>query len=250
MFSPDLKISLITVSFNAESTIERCIQSVLAQSFKNVEYIIIDGASTDNTLQIIHKYKQHIQILVSEPDKGIYDAMNKGIKMATGDIIGMLNTDDYFADAQVLKDIAGQFTVNNADITYGDLDFVNNKGGIVRKWRSGKYFSGSFNWGWMPPHPTFYCKKELFQQFGYYSLGYGTAADYELMLRFMHKNGLKASYLNKVIIKMKTGGASNKNLNSRVKGLLFDLKAMRNNGIKAPLLGLIFKPLRKISQYF
>jgi glycosyltransferase involved in cell wall biosynthesis len=247
---PDLKISLITVSFNAESTIESCIQSVLAQSFKNVEYIIIDGASTDNTLQIIHKYKQRIQILVSEPDKGIYDAMNKGIKMASGDIIGMLNADDFFAYDDALNDIANLFNNHHCDIVFADLDYVDHQGKVIRKWRSGEYTPGKFNWGWMPPHPTFYCKKELFQQFSYYSLEYGTAADYELMLRFMYKNGVKASYLNKVIIKMKTGGASNKNLNSRVKGLLFDLKAMRNNGIKAPLLGLIFKPLRKISQYF
>lgn len=241
---------MITVSFNTERTIECCIQSVLAQSFKNVEYIIIDGSSTDNTLQIIHKYKQDIQILVSEPDKGIYDAMNKGIKMATGEIIGMLNADDYFTEANVLRDIADQFILNNALITYGDLDFVNSKGRVVRKWRSGKYFPGLFNWGWMPPHPTFYCKKELFQQFGYYSLEYGTAADYELMLRFMHKNRVSAFYLNKVLINMKIGGISNKSLYNRVKGLLFDLKAMRNNGIKAPLLGLLFKPIRKISQYF
>lgn len=247
---PDLKISLITVSFNAESTIECCIQSVLAQAFKNVEYIIIDGSSTDNTLQIIHKYKQHIQLLVSEPDKGIYDAMNKGIKMASGDIVGMLNADDAFAYNGALSDIALLFNKQNCDVVYADLDYIDRQGKVIRKWRSGEYTPGKFNWGWMPPHPTFYCKKELYQQFGLYSLKYGTAGDYELMLRFMHKNPINACYLNKVIINMKIGGISNKNFNNRVKGLLFDLTAMRNNGIKAPLFGLLFKPIRKISQYF
>uniref|UniRef100_UPI0025CDDD62 glycosyltransferase family 2 protein n=1 Tax=uncultured Mucilaginibacter sp. TaxID=797541 RepID=UPI0025CDDD62 len=224
---PDLKITLITVSFNAESTIECCLQSVLAQSFKNIEYIIIDGASTDNTLQIIHKYDRHFQILVSEPDKGIYDAMNKGIKMASGDIIGMLNADDFFAYDDALNDIANLFNKQNCDIVFADLDYVDHQEKVIRKWRSGEYTPGKFNWGWMPPHPTFYCKKNLFQQYGFYSLAYGTAADYELMLRFMHKNPINACYLKKVIINMKIGGISNKNLNNRVKGLLFDLKAMR-----------------------
>ena len=238
------------MSFNAQSTIEDSIQSVLAQSFKNVEYIIIDGSSTDNTLQIIHKYQQRIQIFISEPDKGLYDAINKGIKMASGNIIGLLNADDVFTYNGVLDDIAQLFDKQNCDIVFADLDYINPRGKVLRKWRTGLYWPGRFNWGWMPAHPTFYCKKELFQQFGFYSLEYGSAADYELMLRFMHKNTVNASYLNKVIIKMKTGGISNNSLNNRVKGLLFDLKAMRNNGIKAPLIGLILKPIRKISQYF
>ena len=241
---------MITVSFNAESTIERCIQSVSAQSFKNVEYIIIDGSSTDNTLQIIHKYQQDIQILISEPDKGIYDAMNKGIKMASGDVIGILNADDIFAYDGVLSDIALLFNKQKCDIVFADLNYVDQQGKVIRKWKSGEYEQGMFNWGWMPPHPTFYCKKELFQQFGFYSLEYGTAGDYELMLRFMHNTPINACYLNKIIINMKTGGISNKSFSNRVKGLLFDLKAMRNNGIKAPVIRLLFKPIRKISQYF
>lgn len=246
----DLKISVITVCYNAESTIERCIQSVVTQSFKNVEYIIIDGRSTDNTLQIIHKYQQDIQFLLSEPDKGIYDAMNKGIKMATGDVIGMLNADDLFADDDVLSAVAESFSLQNAEILYGDLNYINPQGGVIRKWRSGKYFQGMFNWGWMPPHPTFYCKRALFLKFGPYRLDYGTAADYELMVRFMHKHPINAYYLEKVMILMKTGGASNKSLNNRVKGLLYDLKAMRNHGIIIPIVTIFFKPLRKISQYF
>lgn len=246
----DLKISLITVSFNAESTIERCIQSVIGQTFKNVEYIIIDGGSTDNTIQIINKYKKHIHIFVSEPDKGIYDAMNKGIKLAGGDIIGMLNADDFFSDNEILQAINESFGTVSTRIVYGDLDYVGHKGNVIRKWRSGRYFPGMFNLGWMPPHPTFYCKRDLFYQFGFYSLDFGTAADYELMVRFMHNNNVQAHYLKKVMIKMEIGGKSNKSLGNRVKGLLFDLKAMRNNGITVPIITIFLKPLRKINQYF
>jgi glycosyltransferase involved in cell wall biosynthesis len=245
-----LKISLITVSFNAESTIARCIESAISQNFKNIEYIIIDGASTDKTVEIINRYKSHISVLVSETDKGIYHAMNKGIKLATGDIIGMLNADDYFNDDTILSSVALAFNQQNTNIIYGDLDYVNAKGKAIRKWRSGQYKQGMFNWGWMPPHPTFYCKRELFEQFGYYSLKYGTAADYELMLRFMHLNRVPAFYLKKVMINMIIGGKSNKNLSSRVKGLYFDFKAMRANGILFPFATLTSKPLRKIIQYF
>lgn len=246
----DLKISLITVAFNAENTIERCIQSVIGQTFKNVEYIIIDGVSTDSTIRIIDRYKEHINICLSEPDKGIYDAMNKGIKLAQGDIIGMLNADDFFADKNILSTIAGTFKQQKAPIIYGDLDFVNSQGKVVRKWRSGQYSQGMFNWGWMPPHPTFYCKRELFYTLGFYSLEYGTAADYELMLRFLHLNKINTFYIKKVLIGMEIGGLSNKSFGNRVKGLLFDLKAMRKNGIIFPVITLILKPLRKTIQYF
>lgn len=246
----DLKISLITVAFNAENTIERCIQSVIRQTFKNVEYIIIDGVSTDRTIGIIDQYREHINILLSEPDKGIYDAMNKGIKLAGGDIIGMLNADDFFTDNSVLSTIAETFKQQNTPIIYGDLDFVNSQGKVVRKWRSGEYSQGMFNRGWMPPHPTFYCKRELFYTLGFYSLKYGTAADYELMLRFMHLNRINTFYIKKVLIGMEIGGISNKSFGNRVKGLFFDLKAMRNNGIIFPVITLIFKPLRKTYQYF
>jgi glycosyltransferase involved in cell wall biosynthesis len=177
--------------------------------------------------------------------------MNKGIKIASGNIIGMLNADDYFTDVDILNTVANAFIKYNADIIYGDLDYVNAGGNVIRKWRSKEYKQGMFNRGWMPAHPTFYCKRNLFTIFGLYSLEYGTAADYELMLRFMHLNkNIKSFYVKKVMIKMSVGGASNKSYSNRVKGLLYDLKAMRNNGIKVPVLTLLFKPLRKIIQYF
>ncbi|TSD65892.1 glycosyltransferase [Inquilinus sp. KBS0705] len=246
----DPKISLITVSYNAQSTIKQCIQSVIAQDYNNVEYIIIDGGSSDNTLDIISEYKTYISVLVSEPDRGIYDAMNKGIALATGDVIGVLNADDYFADKTVLSSVAGAFKINDIDIIYGDLDYVKPDGNIIRKWRAGQYNKGMFNMGWMPPHPTFYCKKELFDLLGNYSLNFGTAADYELMLRFIHVNKPTVYYLQKVLVKMRTGGVSNKSYTGRIKALYYDFKAMNNNNIIFSPMALLFKPLRKIKQFF
>lgn len=246
----NLKISLITVAYNAEKTIGRSIISVLGQKFNNVQYIVIDGGSTDGTINILNQYRDKIDVLVSEPDNGIYDAMNKGIALADGDIIGTINADDFLADDSVLSDVAEAFARQGADVLYGDLDFINPDGKVVRKWRSGRYRSGMFNRGWMPPHPTFYCRKALFDTHGAYSLEYGSAADYELMLRFIHAHKANVFYLDKIMVKMYIGGVSNKNVANRVKALLFDLKAMRNNDIFFPYITIIFKPLRKIVQFF
>jgi glycosyltransferase involved in cell wall biosynthesis len=246
----NLKISLITVAYNAQNTIERCINSVLGQKFNNVQYIIIDGRSTDNTTHIISRYQEKISVFISEPDSGVYDAMNKGISLADGDIIGTLNADDFLADDQVLARVAEAFSQPEINILYGDLDFIDPGEKVVRKWRSGKYRTGMFNWGWMPPHPTFYCRAALFADLGNYRLDYGSAADYELMLRFIHANKANVFYLNKIMVKMFIGGISNKNVNNRVKALLYDLKAMRNNEIMFPYITIIFKPLRKIVQFF
>lgn len=246
----DFKISLITVAYNAQNTIERCITSVLKQKFNNIQYIVIDGGSTDNTARIINHYKDKIDSIVIEPDRGIYDAMNKGITLATGDVIGTLNADDLFADDDVLNDVATAFAEKNTNILYGDLDYIDQSSKTIRKWRSGRYQSGMFNWGWMPPHPTFYCRRQLFQELGNYKLDYGSAADYELMLRFIHFNKTHVHYLNKVMIKMGIGGISNKSFGNRVQALRFDLKAMRNNDISLPVITILFKPLRKMTQFF
>jgi glycosyltransferase involved in cell wall biosynthesis len=246
----DIRVSLITVTYNAESTIERCIRSVIAQKYQNIEYIVIDGASTDSTLQIINRYAQNIKIIVSEPDKGMYDALNKGIRLATGDVTGILNADDYFASDDILADVATAFMYSNADVLYGNLDFVDVNETIIRKWRTKAYKRGDFDWGWMPAHPTFYCRTSLFNSLGFYSLEYGTAADYELMLRFMHKTKVNAYFLNKVMVKMQCGGMSNKSPVNRINAWKFDLKAMRNNGIRFSFIALVMKPIRKIGQYF
>ena len=244
------KISLITVTRNAEATIQRCIESVLSQDYANVEYIVIDGLSTDGSVKIINQYKERISHFVSEQDGGIYDAMNKGIKIATGDIVGMLNADDCFADKTVLSEVAKAFMSNATDALYGNLEYVKPDGSILRKWQSGSYKVGLFNWGWMPPHPTFYCKRLIFNNLGCYDQAFGTAADYELMLRFVHLNKVGVFYLNKVMVKMNIGGASNQTLNSRITAWEFDFKAMGKNGVLFPRMCVIFKPLRKLVQYF
>ena len=246
----NLKISLITVVYNSEKTIKRCIESVIAQKYSNIEYIIIDGGSTDDTLQIIEQYRLDIDVFLSEPDAGIYDAMNKGIKAATGKIIGTLNSDDFFAYNDVISCISEAFVQHNADVVYGNLDYIDLKGNIKRIWKAGSYVNNLFNWGWMPPHPTFYCKRELFEKFGAYNLQYGTAADYELMVRFIHRNKTSVYYLNKTIVEMSVGGVSNKAYVNRYKAWVNDYKAMRKNGVIFPPLAIILKPLRKIIQYF
>lgn len=223
--------------------------SVLKQSYPNFEYIVIDGNSVDGTIDLIKQNASRIDYFASEPDKGIYDAMNKGIRQASGKVIGMLNADDYFAHDEVLTEIAAAFSMRDADLLYGDLDYVNQQGKVVRKWRSGKYVPGRFNWGWMPPHPTFYAKSSLFKTLGGYNSAYGTAADYELMLRFMHQRQVNVFYLDKVIVKMLSGGVSNRTLGSRIQAWKGDFKAMANNQVAYPLLAILLKPLRKICQF-
>ena len=244
-----LKLSLVTIVYNAQDTIGQCIESVISQNYPDLEYIIIDGGSTDNTVEVIKKYLPSINILVSEPDNGIYDAMNKGIKLATGQIVGTLNADDRFADHEVLQTVAKAFEQQGADAVYGDLDIVDKKNRIVRKWRSGQWRGSSFNLGFMPPHPTFYCRRRLFEKFGFYSLDFGSAADYELMLRFMYGHKINSIYLKKVMVKMRTGGVSSKNLTNRIRAWQYDLKAMQKNKIRLPLVTLMLKPFRKIFQF-
>lgn len=245
-----VNISLITVSYNAAETIQKCIDSVRMQSYAHIEHIIIDGNSSDKTLDIINANMDGISVFKSEADLGIYDAMNKGIRMATGSVVGMLNADDYLANEHVLKDIAQLFKSTDTDIVYADLDYLNKKGEVVRKWRSGKFSSSRFNFGWMPPHPTFYARKECFDKFGLYQLNYGTAADYELMLRFMYRKPVKVTYLNKVTVNMVAGGVSNSTFKNRFKAWKGDWKAMRANHLRIPMLSLPLKPLRKIIQFY
>ncbi|OOQ58060.1 glycosyltransferase family 2 protein [Mucilaginibacter pedocola] len=245
-----LKISVVTVCYNAASTIERCIQAVMGQCYSNIEHIIIDGGSTDGTLAIIEQYKDTVARVVSEPDKGIYDAMNKGIALATGEVVGMLNADDVFAYEHALEDIARAFEDNSTVILYADLNYLKPNGLVLRKWVSGRYKHGMFSKGWMPPHPTFYCRRDLYKQLGNYRLDFGTAADYELMARFIHLKKSPVFYLERVVINMNTGGVSNNSYTGRAKVLFLDLKAMYKNRVKYPLIALILKRLRKIKQFF
>ena len=246
-----MKISIITTTYNSATTIEQTIQSVLNQSYTNIEYIVVDGGSTDGTLDIINRYKAQLGKIISEKDNGIYDAINKGIDLATGDIIGILHSDDFYMNSTVIEKIASTFNQNQCDGLYANLYYVDkddtNK--IKRKWNSGNYSEGAFLNGWMPPHPTFFVKKEMYTKFGKYNLQFATAADYELMLRFIHKHKIKLAYLNEFIVKMRVGGKSNNALKSRVTANLDDRKAWEMNGLKPRFYTLYLKPLRKILQF-
>lgn len=246
-----MKISLITVTYNADKFLKECIASVAAQKAALIEYIVIDGASSDNTINIINENRSLVSHFVSEKDAGMYDALNKGIGMASGEIIGVLNADDVLASPTILADIADAFSTGNADVLYGDLWYVDQHDSekVVRRWKSQPYKQGLFQWGWMPAHPTFYARKELFEKYGNYRLDMGSAADYELMIRFLHKYRLKSAYLPKVMVKMRTGGLSNSSMSNRIKANQADMKAMEINGIRYPKITALLKPLRKIPQF-
>lgn len=246
-----MKISLITVTYNAAPFLETCIRSVLEQDYPDIEYLVIDGKSTDGTLDIIEKYRSRINVLVSEKDNGLYDALNKGISLATGDVVGVLHADDFFASPEILRKIATQLTATGADVLYGSLDYVDavDTSKITRKWRSKQYSHGMFQRGWMPAHPTFYVKRELFDRLGAYKHEFGSAADYELMIRFLHKHRVKATFLTDVIVKMRVGGMSNSSVKNRVAANRADLAAMEVNGIRFPRIAAFLKPLRKLPQF-
>ena len=246
-----MKVSIITICFNSAATIEDTIQSVLAQDYDDIEYILVDGASRDNTLAIIEKYKSRIAKVVSEPDKGIYDAMNKGLALATGQIIGILNSDDIYAYNGVITDVVQKFHETNADGIYADLVYVDrdHTSRIIRYWKSGKYRPGAFKYGWMPPHPAFFVKKQVYDQYGHFNLTLRSAADYEIMLRFIHKHKISVGYLPKVVTKMRVGGQSNVTVKNRYKANREDKLAWQLNGLKPLPVTFILKPLRKVGQF-
>jgi glycosyltransferase len=206
--------------------------------------------STDGTLDIVRDYT-HVSKVISEKDKGIYDAMNKGIACATGDIIGILNSDDFYTSENVIKDIVQLFENQDIDTIYADLNYVHpiQTDRIIRKWKSGTFKKTSFKNGWMPPHPTFFVRKEVYDKYGVFKLEMGTAADYEIMLRFLEKHKCKVAYLPKTIINMRTGGASNNSLKARLKANMMDRKAWDENDLKPGYFTFILKPLKKIFQY-
>ena len=245
-----MKISIITVCYNAEDTISDAIQSVLTQDYKDVEYIIVDGKSTDRTLEIIQSIKNRIK-LISEKDRGIYDAMNKGINIASGDVIGILNADDVYKNCQVLTEVMDAFKAN-VSIVYGDIEYVkyNDLSKVVRKWKAGIFRSGKFKWGWMPPHPGFFVKKSCYESFGLFNLNLSTSADYELMLRMLEVHHLTCHYIPKTITSMRVGGASNSSLKNRLIANRNDKKAWTIHPINPFWFTFILKPLRKLPQFF
>ena len=247
-----MKISIITACLNNADTIEETIRSVVEQKNVELEYMVVDGVSTDGTLAIIEKYKSQISKFISEKDGGIYFALNKGIEMATGEVIGFLHADDVYANQNILAQVMETFTKKKSDAVYGNLHYVdrNDIFKTIRNWKAGEYNEGLFRKGWMPPHPTFFLRKICYEKFGMFNTSFHSAADYELMLRMIHKNKISISYLQEVLVKMRVGGTSNVTLKNRIKANREDRRAWKINGLKPGLFTLVRKPLSKISQYF
>ncbi len=244
-----MKVSIITVTYNSAHTLKDCIHSVSSQSYDNIEHIFVDGNSTDNTVEIIKNHASS-SIYISETDKGLYDAMNKGLKLATGDLIGILNSDDMYAYSNVIQDTVD--LIADKDALYADLCYVDkaNSEIIKRYWKSGPYNRTSFKYGWMPPHPTLFVKKSIYNKFGCFNLNLKSAADYELMLRFLYKQQIKTVYLPKTTVIMREGGVSNQSLTHRIKANKEDRIAWELNKLKMPFFLPFLKPLRKLPQYF
>jgi len=264
--------SIITATYNVAATIADCLESVARQTCPATEHIIIDGASTDNTLDVISSLTIHPSThlrIYSEPDNGIYDAMNKGIVLATGDVIGILNADDFYASADVLAKVAAVFEDPTVMCCYGDLEYVKeavDRGQrsdnreqniesksvpfkVVRYWKSGEFSPDKFYWGWMPPHPTFFARRSMYEKYGMFRLDLGTAADYELMLRFMLKERISTVYIPEILVRMRSGGVSNRLLLSRLKAHQMDRKSWEMNRLSPYFWTLFMKPLRKLRQY-
>jgi glycosyltransferase involved in cell wall biosynthesis len=246
-----LKVSIITVVFNNRTTLPDTIESVLAQDYPGIEYIIVDGGSTDGTVELIKNYGNAIDIFVSEPDNGLYDAINKGIQLATGEVIGLLHSDDLFYSHDSVSKVAQAFKEREVDSIYADLHYVDkrNTSKIVRNWRSGEYKKQKFERGWMPPHPTFYVKKEVYQRHGLYDTSFKSAADYELMLRYLYKIGISTHYLPDTLVKMRVGGESNRSIANRLRANKEDHQAWKKNKLRPYFYTRILKPLRKLHQF-
>ena len=244
-----MKVSIITISFNTENTIGNTLKSVEGQSYKNIEHIIIDGGSKDNTLEICNSFS-HISKIISEPDNGVYDAFNKGLELVTGDVVGFLNADDVFFNENSVQEIANIFLNNETDIVYGNLDYVNKEGKVIRNWTSRPYEKGLVKKAWMPAHPTFYCKKEVYDLLGGYNDSFKIGGDFELCLRFLEVNKIPSFYLNKKLVKMLIGGISNSGLKSKWTIYKEELRAFKINKVYVnPLIFFICK-LKKLKQFF
>ena len=244
------RISIITVTYNASDHLRDCLDSVREQDV-DVEHILIDGASTDGTLNILDAYQDHLAHVTSEKDEGMYDAANKGIGLATGDVIGILNADDFYFSNDTLSKVVEAFSDEDVDAVYGDLVYVdrNNTGKVIRAWRSGEYQSCKFYQGWMPPHPTFFVRRRVYERYGLFNPELGTAADYELMLRMLLKHGIRAAYIPEILVKMRSGGMSNQSLAGRLKANRMDRKAWTVNDLSPHPWTLWMKPIRKIGQW-
>ena len=244
-----MKLSIVTPVYN-DPRISRALDSILSQQHdEELELIVIDGGSGASTLDVLQRYRDRISILVSEPDKGVYDAMNKGIRLATGEVIGILNADDRYYDDFVLRDVAAAFQDPKTDACYGDLVYVDSLDRISRYWKSGEYHPSKFYLGWMPPHPTFFVRRGLYEKYGNFDLRYTIAADYELMFRLILKHRISLKYIPRVLVKMSLGGKSNRSVSNIIKANLEVWQAWRNNNLSFGYLVPLLKPAQKVVQF-
>ncbi|MES2455206.1 MAG: glycosyltransferase family 2 protein [Bacteroidota bacterium] len=245
-----MRVTIITAVLNNVSYIQECMTSVSEQGHMDLEHIIVDGGSNDGTQDVVETHKTHHTRFVSEADLGVYDALNKGISMATGELIGVLGADDLLADDTVISHMVEYVEKYHCDAVYGHLNFVsrNNKGKIVRKWRSSQYSPGSLEKGWMPPHPAFYVKKSVLTGI-VYSQGFGSCGDYDFLLRILYRNRIKAIFVNKLVVCMRTGGMSNGSVSNRIGALINDYKILVHHRIPNPLLVVFMKKIVKLKQY-
>lgn len=243
------KISIVTVCFNSADTIEDTIRSVLSQQHSRLEYIVIDGGSTDGTLDVLARYRDRIAKCVSERDRGIYDAMNKGVRLAEGEFVGFLNADDVYAGPNVISEVAAALQTDHADGVYGDLVYIGrrNTERVVRYWRAGQYRPGAFYSGWVPPHPTFFCRTALYRRFGGFNPEYRIAGDFELMLRLIEKEHIGVRYIPKPFVRMRAGGKAN-TMRGIIQGNREIVHAFHSNGLTFPLHFFCLRFLRRIPQ--
>jgi len=246
-----MKISIITATYNCADTIRDALDSVAIQTYVDIEHLIIDGQSNDETLNIVREYPSSNIILISEPDNGIYDALNKGIKYSTGDIIGFLHADDIFQSNEIIKKISNVFSNSSVDAVYGDLVYVRQDDvtRVVRYWRSGCYGKSSFAQGWMPPHPTFYVRRKIYEKFGCFNIKYHISADYDSMLRFLAVGAINAAYIPEVLVRMKVGGISNRSFSTILRKSFEDIRILHVNRVGG-ILTLLLKNLSKVKQFW
>lgn len=245
-----MKISVITAVYNRVGTLGHAMASLQAQTYPHVEHIIQDGGSTDGTLTVLEELATRSTFSRSERDTGIYDAINRGIARATGDVVGLMHSDDFYADDRVLERIAEAFADPAVDGVYGDLQYVAGYPpyGVVRYWRAGEYSRNNIRRGWMPPHPTLYLRREVFDRLGVYDTSYQIAADYDAMLRFIVRGNIRLKYIPTVLVKMRVGGESNKSLERILRKSREDLRAIRRHDVGG-ISTLVMKNLRKIQQF-
>lgn len=246
-----MKVSIITITYNSASTLPATLESVIRQDYAHIEHILVDGNSTDTTRHILDEYagcRSNVRY-VSETDKGIYNAINKGIQMATGDIIGILNSDDVLANPHVISHIVQTFqSESQPEVVYGDLVYCNGST-VIRRWKSNAFDSKSLKYGWMPPHPTFYCLRKVYEEQGFYDEHFRISADYDFMLRVFKQN-YRIAYLPEVLVHMATGGASNRNLHALLRKSYEDMRVLRKNHVGTGILTVFVKNIRKCKQFF